>query len=199
MANFCHICGSEIPDGASFCTECGTKVASYEAVSEMQTADPAVSFTQDSPAPHTEDAVTPAQETTTPAVSFEAHHDMQTSKTVSEHIPHSRAERCSDSVPRGKYAPLGTGSIFALILLFALPAIGIIACIIAATAPKNVNIKHLARAVLIWYVIGILLTAAALITAYIFRDSIADMYRSITGGDLGDLLGKLSELVRNAF
>lgn len=52
---------------------------------------------------------------------------------------------------------VSTGAFFGLNLLFSLPGIGWIICIIMAFAPQNKNIKNYARSKLIWLVIGIVL------------------------------------------
>ena len=56
--------------------------------------------------------------------------------------------------------PASLGAFFGLIVLFSIPIIGWIACIILAFAPKNKNIKNYARAKLIWIGIGIAVTVA---------------------------------------
>lgn len=55
----------------------------------------------------------------------------------------------------GKYGVASTASFFWLMLLFSLPFIGWIFCIVFAFAPQNENIKHYARAILLWVVVGI--------------------------------------------
>lgn len=52
----------------------------------------------------------------------------------------------------------GVGTFFGLQLLFSLPIIGWIACIICAFAPENQNVKNYARATLIWLLIAVVLT-----------------------------------------
>jgi len=54
--------------------------------------------------------------------------------------------------------PASLGAFFGLIVLFSIPVIGWIACIIMAFAPKNKNIKNYARAKLIWIGISIAVT-----------------------------------------
>ena len=52
---------------------------------------------------------------------------------------------------------VSTGAYFGLMLLFALPVVGFISCIILSFAPQNPNLKHFARANLIWAIIGLVL------------------------------------------
>ena len=55
----------------------------------------------------------------------------------------------------GKYGVASTASFFWLMLLFALPVIGWICCIVFSFAPQNENIKHYARAILLWDIVAI--------------------------------------------
>lgn len=54
-----------------------------------------------------------------------------------------------------KKSVVSTGAFFGLNLLFSLPAIGWIICLVMAFAPQNQNIKNFARSKLIWIAIGI--------------------------------------------
>ena len=58
-----------------------------------------------------------------------------------------------------RYAPVNTSYFFWMQLVFALPFIGWIICIICAFAPKNESKKHFARAILIWGIVGLIITA----------------------------------------
>ena len=92
---------------------------------------------------------------------------------------------------------VGTGAYFWLMLLFALPIIGFIACIIMAFAPKNKNIKHFARAQLIWMVIAIVLIGILVAVITLLTNSLMDYINQLTDGqfsDFGDLFGQLGDL-----
>lgn len=139
MARICNSCGSPLPDGTSFCTQCGAKSAV---------------------------PVRPGPQPSTRQAS-----EAQAEKAVS------------------------TGTFFGLMFLFSLPVLGWLICVIMAFAPKNKNIKHFARAILIWLIIALVvsfllgLAINALIgsaTAYI-NEAMGE-----TAG-LGDLNGLLSE------
>lgn len=60
-----------------------------------------------------------------------------------------------------------TGTYFWLMLLFAVPVIGFIVMIIMAFAAKNKNLKHWVRALLLWVLIGLLLSIILGLVAYI--------------------------------
>ncbi len=61
--------------------------------------------------------------------------------------------------PKGsKYALMSTGAFFGLMLLFSIPIVGWVACIIMAFAGTGQNRKNFARAMLIFLLIGIALS-----------------------------------------
>ncbi|MBE6658346.1 MAG: hypothetical protein E7604_07865 [Ruminococcaceae bacterium] len=67
---------------------------------------------------------------------------------------------------------VGTGAFFGLEFVFAIPVIGFIVGLFLAFLPKNRNLKHYARAKLIWAVISLLITALLSACAYIFVQSL---------------------------
>ena len=81
-------------------------------------------------------------------------------------------------------------------LLFAIPIIGQIACLIMAFAPKNKNIKHFARAMLIWTVIGIIIAALVIGGIVLLVNTFSDYIAEATGGEFNGL-GDLFEQFQN--
>ena len=170
MAKFCTECGKEIPAGVAFCTECGTKAPADPVPTETQTVTEAATAKVETPVVHTPPAQNnyQAQQTYTPVPAADP-----TNKVV------------------------GTGAYFGLMLLFALPVIGFIACIIMAFAPKNKNIKHFARAMLIWTVIAVVLLGILVAVITLLTNSLMDYINQLTDGqfsDFGDLFGQLGDL-----
>ena len=168
MAKFCTECGKEIAQGVAFCTECGTKAP----------ADPATATTE---------TVTEAKETKieTPVVHTPPAQNYPAQQTYTQPAPD----------PASKV--VGTGAYFWLMLLFAIPIIGQIACLIMAFAPKNKNIKHFARAQLIWMVIAIVLIGILVALITLLTNSLMDYINQLTDGqfsDFGDLFGQLGDL-----
>ncbi len=161
MAKFCTECGKEIADGMAFCTECGTKVP----------ADPA---------PRTAETVTEVK--TEPKV--------EVSPEVPLHAPtapdYQAQQTYAQSAPDPTNKVVGTGAYFGLMLLFAIPIIGFIACIILAFAPKNKNIKHLARAMLIWMIIAIVLTGILVALFSVLTNTLMDFVKESTGGEFSN-------------
>ena len=172
MAKFCTECGKEIAQGVAFCTECGTKAPAdpATATTETETVTEAVTTKVETPAVHTPTAQTsyqPQQTYTAPPAAD------PTNKVV------------------------GTGAYFGLMLLFAIPIIGQIACLIIAFAPKNKNIKHFARAQLIWMVIAIVLIGILVALLSVLTNTLMDFIKESTGGEFsnwGDIFSNLGDL-----
>jgi len=169
MAKFCTECGKEIAAGVAFCTECGTKAP----------ADPVSATTE---------TVTEAKDTKveTPVVHTPTAQSYQAQQTYT-------APPAAD--PTSKV--VGTGAYFGLMLLFAIPIIGQIACLIMAFAPKNKNIKHFARAMLIWTVIAVVLLGILVAVISLLTNSLMDYINQLTDGqfsDFGDLFGQFGDL-----
>ena len=100
-----------------------------------------------------------------------------------------------------------TGTFFGLMFLFSLPVLGWLICLIMAFAPKNRNIKHFARAMLIWLVIALVLglliglavnalinSATVYIEQALAEAGIAEGLQGLQGLEgLGELSGVLEE------
>ena len=169
MAKFCTECGKEIKEGVAFCTECGTKAP----------ADPAPSVTETVTEAATTKAETPVVHTPTAQTGYQAQ------QTYTQPAPD----------PTSKV--VGTGAYFGLMLLFAIPIIGQIACLIMAFAPKNKNIKHFARAQLIWMVIAIVLIGILVALLSVLTNTLMDFIKESTGGEFsnwGDIFSNLGDL-----
>ena len=75
---------------------------------------------------------------------------------------HVNTAAASDAPPPAgsPYAVVGTWGFIGLTLLFMIPVIGWLVCLIMAFAAKNRNRRHFARATLIFMIIGILISIA---------------------------------------
>ncbi len=105
-------------------------------------------------------------------------------------------------------AVVGTGTFFGLQFLFGIPIIGWIACLLMAFTAGNKNIRHYARAMLIWLLIGAVLAVGLYFLAQWVFDAAAGLLQDLMGGlpgglgdvldqfgagDLSGLLGQLGE------
>lgn len=180
MAKFCTECGKEITAGVAFCTECGTKVPSDPA---PQTTEPVIEAKPE-PKVETKPEV-PVH--TAPAQVY------QTQQTYQQPVQAAY----TPPVPEPTNKVVGTGAYFGLMLLFALPIIGQIACIILAFAPKNRNLKNYARANLIWMIISIVLIGILIALISVLTNSLMGFIEEAIGGELGnwsDIFSNLGDL-----
>ncbi len=170
MAKFCTECGKEIAAGVAFCTECGTKAPAdpahqtAETMTEVKTG-PKVEVSHEAPL-HTP-----------PAPDYQAQQTYnQPAQTV-----------CAPPAPDSATKAVGTGTYFGLMLLFALPIVGIISVIAMSFGAKNKNIKNFAKANLIWAIIAFVLSIATIIGMIAIGNSILEYIKQTLEGSLGDI------------
>ena len=163
---------------AKFCTECGSEIrdgiafcTNCGAKAEQATPAPQVMpEMQPSTKPVPQPAAPPAPQYT-PA-------------------PQAKAEIPADKT-------VSTGTFFGLMFLFSLPILGWLICLIMAFASKNKNIKHFARAMLIWLIIALVVGALIGLAINALINSITPFLEQAMGelgqigssGDLGELEG----------
>jgi len=224
MAKFCTECGKEIQNGVAFCTECGAKApvdsapaANPEAVNvtantapEIKTEPKVETKVETPPAVHTSGAQTGAQNPAPPQThqqtyaaqpqpqTYQAQQGYQAQQTYSP-PPQTTYQQPVAAAPAADPTNkvVGTGTYFGLMLLFALPIIGFIACIIMCFAPKNKNLKHFARANLIWAIIALVIGGLIIGGIYMLSNSLMDYINQLTDGQFsgwGDLFGNLGDL-----
>ena len=143
-----------MPDDAVFCTECGTKM---EQPKQDSTEQPKAQ-------PQTQNAQQNNQQ-----------YNQQYTGPQPNYYPQSPEDYAKKSV-------VSTGAFFGLNLLFSLPAIGWIICLVMAFAPQNQNIKNFARSKLIWIAIGIVVgIIAGVVFSAVFKELGADMDSYFSG------------------
>jgi hypothetical protein len=134
---FCTECGATVQDGVKFCIECGKPIG------ETPQPIPAMAAAAAQPTPAADAPAAQPTPAPQPAYGYPA-------APVQPVVP--------GSAPDSKSEVIGTGGYFLTLLLFAIPLVGWIACIIMAFAAGNRNRRNLARAMLIFLVIGLILS-----------------------------------------
>ena len=81
--------------------------------------------------------------------------------------------------PETRSKEISTAGYFWLMLLFAIPVIGLIALLIFAFAVKNKNLRNFARAILIWIIVALVLSVIAFILMKIFGVDLSSVIESI--------------------
>ena len=167
---------------AKFCTECGSEIrdgiafcTNCGAKAEQNTAAP-----QEIP-----------QIKTTPRAASQ-----RTAPPAPQYTP---APQPKAEIPADK--TVGTGTFFGLMFLFSLPILGWLICLIVAFAAKNQNIRHFARAMLIWLVIALVVGALIGLAINALINSVTPYLEQAMGelgsignsGDLGELTGLIEQ------
>ena len=185
MSKKCSNCGFDMADDAVFCTECGTRM---EAPKQNTTEQPQPQNAQPQnqySAPNSQQNAQPQNQYSAPNSQQNAQPQNQYSAPNSQQYAQPQPDYYSQSPEDyAQNAVVTTGAFFGLNLLFSLPAVGWIICLIMAFAPKNKNIKNFARSKLIWIIIAIILGAiCGIIFASVFKNmgvDIDDYFSSYT-------------------
>ena len=154
---------------AKFCTECGKEIAD------------GVSFCTECGAKAPDTPTAKAEAVTGNAAQTQT----QTVKTYQQTTPQQTVVQTPVAEPVSKV--VGTGTYFALMLLFALPIIGIISVIILSCKAKNKNIKNFAKANLIWAIVAFVLMIVSIIGIISLGNSLVEYIKQALEGSLGDL------------
>lgn len=173
-AEVCPKCGTPYRPGVQFCTECGTRRAESPAAAPVNpnpaNANPIhqanANPVNPNPANASPNTVNPNPVHANPAPMG---------------VPYTPAPvaAAEDDMPRGgAYGVVSTGAFFWLDVLFKLPGLGWLFCIILSFAPKNYNIKHFARSKLVVLVIALICAGLAYAFFAIFGDQIAAALQS---------------------
>ncbi len=162
MAKFCTECGKEISEGVAFCTECGAP------------ADPKT---------QTNEPITEAKVKAEIPVNMPSAQNDQPRQTPPPPVQSEYARPVSD--PESKV--VSTGAYFWLMLLFSIPFLGFISCVLMSFAPKNKNLKHFSRATLIWTIIGLVTAGLLVAVIMMLANSLTDYLSGLVGGQFGGL------------
>lgn len=213
MAKFCTECGHALTEEATVCPECGTKIQNSANPSSGRTEETQKAPQTDTrqaeevcpqcgtPYRHgvqfctecgTRRAQSPAETNQTPVNPKPARptqHDPMRANPAPMGVPYSpapaNAASIEDDMPRGgAYGVVSTGAFFWLDVLFKLPGLGWLFCIILSFAPKNYNIKHFARSKLVVLVIALICAGLA----YAFSPSSATRLPRRSRVSVSDLL-----------
>ena len=165
---------------AKFCTQCGSEIR--DGIAFCTTCGAKVE--QDIPTPQ----VMPEMQPSTRPVPQPA------APPAPQYTP---APQAKAEIPADK--TVSTGTFFGLMFLFSLPILGWLICLIMAFASKNKNIKHFARAVLIWLIIALVVGALIGLAINALINSVTP-YLEQAMGELGSIgnsgeMGELTELI----
>ena len=173
MMAFCINCGKQVPADVKFCTSCGSPVTGETEQTVRQQP------VQSPPQP-VQQAV--AQQTPPPVVQPQteyAHQQGYTSQTMQQPMQ-------QQSVAIYTEEPITTGGYIGIFLLLMLPLVNMICLIIwACGGCRKVNKRNMARAMLIWMIIGAVLSGVVVLIITLFFSSELDSLKELAT-DLGE-------------
>ena len=182
---FCINCGKELPEGMRFCIECGAEQTRPEPVTVAASATQEATVKEEKPEaqqqPFAPTYAEPQPEFSQPYTVYEQA-GVPNMPPPMYQSPQGFPPAYNEE-PRpmsgGKYSVVGTGTYFGLMILFSIPVIGFIACIIfACGAGKNENIRNFARAKLIWSLISLVITVILTVVLVVFSIEFANYSNS---------------------
>ncbi|WP_373146665.1 zinc-ribbon domain-containing protein [Bacteroides thetaiotaomicron] len=160
MMAFCINCGKQVPADVKFCTSCGSPVTGETEQTVRQQP-------VQSPPP----VVQPQTEY--------AHQQGYTSQTMQQPMQ-------QQSVAIYTEEPITTGGYIGIFLLLMLPLVNMICLIIwACGGCRKVNKRNMARAMLIWMIIGAVLSGVVVLIITLFFSSELDSLKELAT-DLGE-------------
>ena len=169
MERFCTNCGNTLEEGAMFCPECGQKVELPSAAAEAAFAGAVFTAEPTEPAPAAADvngAFEEAHAKAAEARKAEAAAPVYTAPEEPEPLP--AAEAPEEPRPLSKAdRPVSTAAYFWLMLLFAIPGIGLLLAVILAFAARKKSLRNFARANLIWVLVALIIAIIGALVGWI--------------------------------
>lgn len=159
----CTQCGAPLKENSRFCTECGTTVTAAE------------------PAAHT-----PVQPVSPPP---------RQAVQGTPVTPPTRTSAAGDDrpAPGSKYEPITTGGLIGSMLLMAIPVVGLVITIIwACGGCRKIQKRYLARAALVFMVIGLIISILLGIATKMAVDKVKEAAGIPEGQSIADVLNGLS-------
>ena len=189
---FCTECGANVPDGLKFCTGCG-KLMDEATVSQTQQQPQQQQQVQQQQPQQQQVQQSASVARVAPATATPATLTTQPIATVAYNPAANMAP------PKGsRYAVMGTLGYIGTMILFAIPLIGIIVCIIwSFSSTVNINRRNLSRAFLIFMIIAVVLGIISFIFMSTLLGSLWDHLLELIDGQIGgfsDMLGGLDGL-----
>ena len=163
----CPFCHTELPEGLKFCSECGKPLETTAVpVSVAEAAEPCG---QEPVTALAEASVPEASETSQPAPAQTAPEQAAPAATTA--VYHSVLDPKPDKASR--WATIGTAGWFGILLLMSIPLVNLICVLVWSFGVANKNVKQsYARAVLLLWLIGLILSVAGAIVMRLYGASI---------------------------
>ena len=157
---FCTECGANVPEDLKFCTGCGKPMGE-----------------------------TPAQPIQPPPPVQKAQPQQPAQQPTQQPVqPKPPAEAANAAPPAGsQYAVVGVFNYIGLMLLFAIPIVGLIACLVMSFSKTNINRRNYARANLIFAIIALIISIFLIISIVSALNTFIEYLKEVTDNQLGGL------------
>lgn len=178
---FCENCGSQLPDGSKFCMSCGAKAAGDEPANEKSAQEAAAADM-----PSVDYASPEAQESSSNQAGTPVVDDQPAQQPAAEQKPayaQPAYAQPTGAVPKPeKTTPLGVFKYIGLIIVPCIPLLGFIMVLVWSFGSSfNRNTKNYARALLILWIIGVILSIIGVVFLRTMIVDIFDTLNSIMG------------------
>ena len=101
-------------------------------------------------------------------------------KRLRRHRQRHSQQTYTPSAPAAQ--PVSTAYYFWMMLLFAIPVIGLIVCLVTAFSGEDASRKNFSRAALIWIVVGVVLAVVAVVALALLSNAAMPIIRSSFDG-----------------
>ena len=173
---FCTGCGANVPEGVKFCTGCGKSMENAAQPAPVKAVVGAQTAAQPVPASVFTQAAPGPQ--------------------------YAQPKNNGDTPPPkgSKYAVMSMGAYIGIMLLCSIPVLGWLICVIMAFAAGNRNRRNFAKAILVFLIIGLVLSVVLYFVFGWVSDVLVQYINEISGDYLGEAesLKDIFSMINNA-
>lgn len=189
---FCEKCGNQMPDDSKFCLSCGAPAAGVESTQEaVQEAAPIVDTAVNDVTETATEVSSAVKQPAAPAPAQPAPQPSPVRPTPTQ-APQAAPQQAYAQPPQNQYyqqpsanekpekvAPLKTWKFIGMFILTGIPLIGFIMILVwSFSSSFNKNTKSFARAILILWIIGLVLSIIGIIINWVAIQSLIDFFNS---------------------
>ncbi len=141
MASYCNNCGAQLQENSEYCYNCGATNAAEQQQYANNYAEQAA-----------------------PNQQYSTYQNGNYAQPTPQY-PQNNYVQAPVQNTSNLYPVAGVGGFFGRMILFSIPVVGLICCIIMAFAPRNPNVRNHARAYCIFWIIAAALVLLGVIIA----------------------------------